>query len=490
MRWTGPCLLSLALWLNGLVGGAAPRPAQSNNPAAGRPNLVFILADDLGWRDTGLYGSTFLETPNIDRLAQRGMMFAQAYAAPLCSPTRASIMTGLHPARLGMTSASGHLPEEVLKQSLRVGAQPTHKARQADSVTRLSSDYFTLAEALKEAGYVTGHFGKWHLGRAPYDPRRRGFDVDVPHWFGPGPAGGYLAPWQFPNFQGEPGEHIEDRMAAEAEKFLRANKDRPFYLNYWAFSVHAPWGAKPSLIQKYRAKADPKNPQRNPVYGAMVQSLDEAVGRITRTIDELGLAERTILIFSSDNGGVHFRELDGAPMTSNAPLRAGKATVYEGGTRTPLVVIWPGVVRPGSRSDQLVSGVDFYPTILELVGRRPKAGQTFDGLSIIPALKGGTLPRDTVFCHFPHYTPATGNTPATYVRKGDWKLIRYYADNEDQTDRHELYNLKDDVGEADNLAGRRPDKVKELSERIDGFLRHTKAVVPKPNPDYQPPARR
>jgi len=477
--------VSLAL-LGALV--VSPVAAQSAKPPR-RPNVVFILADDLGWRDTSLYGSTFCETPNIDRLARRGMVFTQAYAAnPLCSPTRASIMTGLYPARIGITAPVCHVPQEVLKETLQPKAPPHQKALACVSATRLSQDYFTLAEALKAAGYATGHFGKWHLGREPYDPLHQGFDVDVPHWPGPGPAGSYLAPWKFPDFQGRPGEHIEDRMAGEATGFLEANKDRPFFLNYWCFSVHSPWGAKPDLIEKYRAKARPDSPQRNPVYGAMVQSLDENVGRLVQTLDRLGLAQNTIVVFFSDNGGVHFADVEGAPVTSNAPLRGGKATIYEGGTREPCIVIWPGVTKPGSRSDALISSIDFYPTLLEMTGLAPRPSQQLDGISIVPALRGKPLARDTVFCHFPHYIPATGNRPATCVRQGDWKLIRFHADNDDQTDRFELYNLKADLSEIKNLAGAMPDKVKELNALITEHLQQITAVVPVANPAYRPGA--
>ena len=458
------------------------------------------MADDLGWRDTGLYGSTFYETPNIDALATRGMTFSQAYAAnPLCSPTRASVLTGLYPARVGITTPSCHLPQEILRTALRDDAPPWQPAIQAVSATRLSTEYVTLADTFHAASYATGHFGKWHLGREPYDALHQGFDVDLPHWYVPGQAGSYLAPWQFPNFHGRPGEHIEDRMAQEAVAFMRAqaNAGRPFFLNYWSFSVHGPWGGKPELIERYRAKAaDPTNPQLNPVNGSMVHSLDDAVGTLVHEIDALGIADNTIVVFFSDNGGIHFRdiggerfpELAGVPVTSNLPLRGGKATLYEGGTREPLVVVWPGEVTPGSRSDALVSSVDFYPTFLEMTGLRPADGQRFDGVSIVPALRGKALERDTLFCHFPHYTPATGNVPGTYVRRGDWKLIRRYADGASQTDRHELFNVAEDIGETTDLAEREPGLVEELGRKLDGFLRETGAMVPVPNPSYDPAA--
>ncbi len=459
-----------------------------------RPNIVFILADDLGWSDTTLFGTTkFYETPNIERLAKRGMTFTNAYAAnPLCSPTRASIMTGLYPARVGITTPCCHEADVRLEAKMVAKAQPFHHALQAISASRLKTDYYTLARAMHDAGYSTGHFGKWHLGAEPYSPLQHGFDVDVPHYPGPGPAGSYVAPWHFPptiKFTGQPGEHIEDRMAGEAIKFLKANKDKPFFLNYWAFSVHAPFDAKKDLTEKYRAKADPNNPQRCPVYGAMVQSLDENVGRLLDTLDELKLADNTIIVFFSDNGGNMYDRVDGNPPTSNAPLRGGKATLYEGGTREPCIVVWPGKVLPGTRNEAFLSSVDWYPTLLDMTGVKPKQAVKFDGVNQTPALLGGAAPRDTLFCHFPHYTPATGALPATWVRRGDWKLIRFFCDSPDQTDRFELYNLKDDVGETRNLAAGKPDLVKELNALIDGFLKDTAAIVPAKNPNYDPAAQ-
>ena len=449
------------------------------------PNVVFILADDLGWRDTGLYGSKFFQTPNIDSLAERGMVFTNAYAAAaICSPTRASIMTGLHPARLGITSASGHLQREVLAKGLRPRGSRNQPALAADSVTRLRLEYVTLAEALRADGYVTGHFGKWHLGREPYDALAQGFDVDIPHTPGPGPSGGYLGPWRFWRDMGGDGEHIEDRMAVEATKFMRENRDQPFFLNYWCFSVHAPIQAKPELVEKYRGLASPDHPQRNPIYGAMVESLDDAVGTLVATIDELGIADNTIIVFFSDNGGMVHRFNDGVPVTSNEPLRSGKSSIYEGGVREPLVVVWPGHVQPGSESDEIVQSVDFYPTLLEMTGTSPSREQAFDGISMVPALKGKTLDREAIFTYIPNYTAATMQRPSTAVRRGDWKLIRFFADGAAQSDRYELYNLRDDVGETNDLSASDPRLVAELDGLIEAFLRDTEAVLPVANPAY------
>ncbi len=479
----------------GMVAWILPTPGRASESPAQRPNVVFILADDLGWRDLGCYGSTFHKTPNLDTLARRGMRFTQAYAAnPLCSPTRASIMTGLWPARIGITAPVCHLKEEIFEERLQETGPPTAKALVAQSATRLKQEYVTLAEALKEAGYATGHFGKWHLGHEPYDPLHQGFDVDFPHYPGPCPPGTYIAPWQFPNNQpkGQPGEHIEDRVSEEVVKFIRDNKDRPFFVNYWCFSVHGPWIAKKELVEKYRRLADPNSPQRNSVYAAMIESMDDGVGRVMKTVDELGLADRTIIVFFSDNGGVNWLDdrmrkqfgMD-VPPTSNVPLRGGKATVYEGGTREPCIVVWPGVTKPGSTGDAIIQSIDFHPTILDMLGLKPRSDRAFDGMSIVPAFRGQPLNRDTLFCHFPHQgSDRLG--PATWVRKGDWKLIRRYADNEDRTDRLELYNVRDDLGETKDLAAQMPERVRELNALIDGFLKRTNAVVPKPNPNYSP----
>jgi len=495
---------TLALLLTPLAGLHA---ADATKPA-GTPNVVFILADDLGWRDVGCFGSTFYETPNIDRLATRGVRFTQAYAAsPLCSPTRASILTGQYPARIGITAPNCHLPQVQLEKRLAKG-NANMKALNADSLTRLKPDYVTLAAAMHEAGYATAHFGKWHLGfNLPqnkddhYEPRDRGFDVDFPHT--PrvaGPDGGYLAPWKFinsPPLAAKPGEHIEDRMSAEAAKFIRAHKGRPFYLNYWAYSVHGPWNARRDYIEYFKSKADAKNPQHNPLYAAMVRSLDDGVGNLLAAIDETGIADRTIIVFFSDNGGWAFppkttdpEGFENMPATSNLPLRSGKASLYEGGTREPCVIVWPGHTKPGTSSDALLSSVDWYPTLLAMCGIKARAGVKLDGLDQTPTLLGHGAVRDRVFCHFPHGSPnqaasIPGFLPGTYVRRGDWKLIRFFADSDDGSDRFELYNLKDDIGESRNVAANNPELVRELNGLITGFLHDTEAVIPTHNPAYR-----
>ena len=278
-------------------------------------------------------------------------------------------------------------------------------------------------------------------------------------------------------------------MADEAVQFIHANKDHRFYLNYWAFSVHAPFDGKKDLIEKYRKKADPADPQRCPVYGAMVQSLDESVGRLLDTLDALQLSQRTIVVLFSDNGGNMYSRVEDIPPTSNRPLRGGKATLFEGGTRVPCAVTWPGKVRPGSASDALLSSTDFYPTLLEMLDLKAQPGQRFDGVSQVPALLDRRAPRKTAYCFFPHYTPATTNIPGAWVRRGDWKLIRFFCDGPDQADRVELYNLREDIGETRDLAAGNPRTVKQLDALLNTFLRDTRAVVPKPNPAYSPDAK-
>lgn len=455
-----------------------------------KPNVILILADDLGWSDTRLFGTTQLyETPHIERLASRGMTFSRAYAvSPLCSPTRASILTGLNPARLGLTSPNCHLPQVVLAAKASKFGPPNCKATVPRSVTRLQTEYYTLAEALRDNGYATGHFGKWHLGSEPYSPLQHGFDVDVPHWPGPGPAGSYVAPWRYPDFDpNTPNEHIEDRMAQEAVEFMEAHRDEPFFLNYWMFSVHAPFDAKSTLIEKYRRRIDSDDAQRSPTYAAMIESMDDAVGTLLETLDRLQLAENTIIVFASDNGGNMYNEIDETTPTSNAPLRGGKATMYEGGVRVPAIFVVPGMVAAGSTSEQVTQSVDLYPTLLELLDLPTQAGQQFDGVSIVPALKGLPLSREWIFTYFPH-NPKVPDwlSPSVSVHHGDWKLIRLFHAGENGNHRWKLFNLANDLGETNDLSNSLPEKVQALDRLIESFLMDTQAVRPLPNPAFDP----
>lgn len=482
--------------------------AHAQAEAADRPpNVLMILADDLGWRDTSAYGSTYYHTPHIDRLIARGVRFTHAYtASPLCSPTRASILTGLHPARIGLTAPRAHYPGVVLKQSLLPGKSDA-PWREANSVTRLDTAYVTLPEVLQSQGYRTGHFGKWHLGRPPYSPLEQGYDEDIPHWHGPGPGGHYLAPWD--KFgpeqtidQGQPGEHIEDRMADETIRFMAetAETDRPFFAAYWAFSVHSPWDqhrdVKPDLLDKYKNLIDPDSPQRHPVMGGMIETFDTNVGRLIDFLDEAGLAENTVVIFFSDNGGVHWEPpakygWSDRPMTSNAPLRGGKTTIYEGGVRVPLAVVWPAQISPSQTTDAAVSSIDLFPTLLTMLGIEPPSELAFDGRDFSPALSGRPIDPRPQFVHFPHgpgYRP--GWQPSTSVVFGDYKLIRLYAANTDQTDRYELYDLTSDVGETRDLTENKPELFAQYKALIDHFLADTQAIIPTANPDYLGPGKK
>lgn len=477
------------LVLSGISACGRAESASTATPV--RPNVVFVLADDLGWSDTTLYGGTKLyRTPNIERLARQGMTFTHAYSASsVCSPTRASILTGLSPARTGITTPSGHEETVLLEAKPGKRAPPDASVIMPIPVTRLGTQYVTLAEALKDAGYATGHFGKWHLGPEPYSPLQHGFDVDVPHWPGSGP-GGYLAPWKFQALEArEPGEHIEDRMAQEAVAFMERHKDEPFFLNYWMFSVHPPFEAKQELVEAYGERVDPADAQRSPTYAAMVESLDDAVGTLLDALERLGIADKTIVVFTSDNGGNELDELDETSPTSNRPLRGGKATIYEGGIRVPCVVSWPGAVAGGTRSESVVQSTDFYPTLLEMLDLEPREGQRFDGISFVPALHGRPLEREAIFTFLPQVARVRDwLPPGIAVHRDDWKLIRLFHCGEEGAHRWKLYDLGHDLGETRDLAAREPERVRAMDALIERYLSETRAVVPVANPRFDPAA--
>jgi len=433
---------------------------------AEKPNVVFVLIDDLGWADVGCNGSSFHETPNIDRLAREGMRFTDGYAAcPVCSPTRASIMTGKYPARLHLTN-------------FLVGRRwpKTSPLAPLQWQTHLPPAEVTLAEALKAAGYATCHIGKWHLGGdRRFWPEAQGFDVNIGGTGSGMPRAFFWPQWKGnPPIQGrEPGEYLPDRLAEEAEKFIVAHKDHPFFLYLAHYAVHIPLQAKKAAIEKYRGKTKPGQAQNNPIYAGMVEAIDDSVGRVMRTLERLGISDNTIVFFMSDNGGLSVKEGRHTPATSNAPLRAGKGYLYEGGIREPWLVKWPGVVTPGTTCGVPVTSVDFYPTILEMVGLEPQPGQVLDGESIVPLLKrAGGLTRKAIYWHYPHYSNQ-GGRPGSAVRVGPWKLIERHEDLS-----LELYHLEDDIGETRNLAGKLPGKAKELLMRLDGWRQDVGAQMP------------
>lgn len=461
-----------------------------------KPNIVFFLVDDMGWMDTTVNGSQYYETPNMERLAERGMVFTQSYSAnPFCSPTRASIMTGKYPARLGMTMPSCHMPEVPYEHKLAERAEPWKKVvdvHPANVRRYLPLDEYTIGESLKDAGYRTGFIGKWHLGRdEKYWPRNRGFDLDLcaPNAWPPS----YFSPYQLDNISDGPdGEYITDRLTDEALKFMDDCKDEPFFLCLWHFAVHSPFQGKEELVKKYEAKVDPRGKQDCAVMGAMIESMDDSLGRVIDKLDELGIADNTVIIFVSDNGGDMYDRVDGKPPTNNYPLRGGKGNVYEGGIRVPCIISWPGVVKPGSVCPEMFSSIDFYPTLLDMAGSKKNEKQLIDGESIMPLLTGaGKLKRDVIFCHMPHYLanpPHEHNLPVTSVRRGDWKLIRYYGEGENFSHAYELFNLAEDLNETKNLAKEMPEKVRELDALITEHLEEIGALVPSPNPDYDPKA--
>ena len=439
------------------AGGPWARPSKGE-----RPNFVFILVDDLGWADTGCYGNTFYETPNIDRLAGEGMRFTAAYAAcPVCSPTRASILPGKYPARPHLTDwIPGH-------------KRPKAKLEVPVFNQELPLQEVTIAEALREAGYASASLGKWHLGHAPFYPGHQGFDVNFAGDHRGQPPS-YFYPYRIPSVhEGQPGEYLTDRTTDEALRFIEQNADRPFFVYLSHYAVHTPLQAKQALIEQYKAKVRPDQAHRNPVYAAMVHSVDESVGRVLDKLDELGIAGRTVVFFMSDNGGL-------ARVTSNAPLRAGKGTLYEGGIREPMIVRGPGVVEPGSLCHVPVTSVDFFPTLLEMARVTPRV-KDIDGVSLAPLLRRqGRFQRDALYWHYPHYHPG-GATPAGAVRCGDYKLIESYEDG-----RLELYDLKADIGEENNLAGQMPEKAAELRQMLHEWLEAVNAQMPSPNRDYEP----
>lgn len=428
-----------------------------------RPNIVLILTDDMGWTDLGCFGSNFYETPNIDRLAEEGMKFTNAYAScTVCSPTRASIMTGQYPARLHITDwIAGHV-------------RPFAKLKVPDWTKELSPEISNVARVLKGAGYATASVGKWHLGPEPCWPEKQGFDLNVAGCQRGQPPS-YFSPYKIETLtDGPEGEFLSERLTAEALKFIERSKGQPFFLYLPHYAVHTPLQARPEVVAKYKAKADPDAPHHNPTYAGLVESVDDSVGRVLAKLDELKLADNTIVVFTSDNGGL-------MSSTSNAPLRAGKGSAYEGGVRVPMIVRWPGVVRAGAVCDAPVVSADYYPTFLAIAGADAPASHAVDGESIVPLLKqSGTLRRDAIYWHYPHYHPG-GATPYSAVREGDFRLVEFQEDG-----RVELYDLKDDIGEARDLAAKFPDKAAALREKLHAWRQKVGAQMASPNPDADP----
>lgn len=431
------------------------------------PNVVFILIDDLGWPDIGCYGNEFVDTPHIDRLAADGMRFTSFYAAgPVCSPTRASIQSGQHQARFGLTDfIAGHW-------------RPFERLAVPQTRLSLPLDTMTVAECLREAGYTTGYFGKWHLSwGGTSEPEQQGYDVSMVT------GGRHFAP----NFRVQnadaprprDGEYLADYLTDRTCEFIEANRDRPFFAFLSHYAVHIPLEAKDELIEKYRHRDRPPDSVCHPVYAAMIEHCDQSVGRIAAKLEELGLGKNTLVVFTSDNGGLRQRyDGGGDVVTSNAPLRGEKGTLYEGGIRVPFVAKWPGRIPAGTTCDVPTISHDFYPTLVELAGGPLPVDQRIDGKSLSPILTGidESLDRDAIYFHYPHYHHSR---PAGAIRVGNWKLIEFFDDGS-----LELYNLADDLGESKNMADNMPEKTRELSRRLKKWRQEIGAAMPMENPAY------
>jgi arylsulfatase A-like enzyme len=453
-----------------LLAGAVACAWAARAATRSRLNFVFFLVDDLGWRDFGCYGNTFYETPNLDRLASEGVRFTDAYAAcPVCSPTRASILTGKYPARLHLTDWIPGRPQ-----------WPAAKLIQPAFEQHLPLRETTIAEALKPLGYRTASIGKWHLGGDGFLPTDQGFDLNVAGNARGSPVS-YFGPFDLPNLKGgTSNDYLTEKLSDAADGFLEdAAGKSPFFLYLPEFAVHIPLEARASAIEKYGRKNGGRG-FPNPVYASMVESADQALGRLRAKLDRLHVADRTAIFVFSDNGGLRYEGESRNPVTDNAPLRAGKGHVYEGGIREPLLVYWPGVTAPGRVCNTPVSSVDFFPTILEMAGARPPSGP-IDGRSLAPLLRGQAgLARDALYWHYPHYSNQ-GGTPSGAIRAGDWKLIEFFEDG-----RRELYNLKNDIGERHNLVLREPAIGARLYTGLRDWRRSVEAAMPLPNPRYDP----
>jgi arylsulfatase A len=449
-----------------LLAAACSAMAADTSP---KMNLVVVLADDFGWTDLSCYGSDFYQSPHLDQLARDGMRFTANYSAcTVCSPTRAALLTGKYPARLHITD---WIP----------GQPPTNPKLTVPDFTKfLPHEEITIAEVLHQAGYATASIGKWHLGGKPYYPETQGFDLNIAGSEAPQPRPGYFAPYNIETITAGPdGEYITDRLGQEAERFIRTNapKKKPFFLYLPHFAVHTPIQAKKDLVGRYKAKIRDGMRHSNAAYAAMIDSMDQTVGLIRRTLEELKIADRTIILFTSDNGGR-------VPTTSNAPLRVGKGSCYEGGVRVPLIVYWPGGTPKNGLCDVPVHTIDLYPTILDMLQLKDEPGHRADGLSLVGLLRQeGSLPDRPLFWHYPHYQhyQQGGTTPYGAIRRGDYKLIEFYDDF-----RVELYNVREDIGEQKNLSDSQPDVVRRMRDELHAWRKEVQAQMPTPNPAYDP----
>ncbi len=471
---------------------ASCNPQSQKDIISSHPNIIIINSDDMGWNDLACYGNTIHETPHIDAFAKESVRFTDFYAAaPVCTPTRASIMTGKYPARLHMTVWSENARGEH-------GIINGKKLIPGEAIADLPLDEITIAEVLKKQGYHTIHIGKWHLGESEYYPETQGFDINIgggswgcPATFfypytGPFSGGqryipglGRLGSEKNNYFKNRENEYLTDRLTEEAISIIQdaVSTDKPFFLNLNYYAVHTPIEAPNSIVEYYQDKISKTGKKLNPVYAAMVHKVDQNVGRILKAIENLGIYNNTIVVFTSDNGGFIFTD-KGEKIADNFPLRSGKGSLYEGGIRIPLIVRYPGITPKGANCNIPVISNDFFPTFCEIAGIDTKLFVT-DGMSLLPVLQNPKvdLPRESLFWHYPHYYLTT--TPVSAVRCGDWKLLKYYENS-----TVELYNLKDDIAEKINLAEKKPEITNEILKKLDNWLEETNASMPKINPVY------
>ncbi|WP_339707363.1 sulfatase [uncultured Kriegella sp.] len=477
-----------------IIGSLATYPfsayTQTKSEEVKKPNIIFIMADDMGWTGLSGYGSNLHETPVIDQLSKEGMKFTNAYsAAAICTPTRASILTGKCPARLNMTTWHENAGPPT--------PNTENKLLPPTTLPNLLLDEFTIAEMVKKAGYFTAHIGKWHLGDANHYPETQGFDINIggtmwgmpqTYWY---PFRGWRESDQeiryvpgLDNIDGNNANaYLTDRLTDKAIEVIEAKKNDSFFLNLSYYNCHVPIEGKPELVDYFEHKltAGNKNTYHtNPGYAAMIASLDKNIGRVFNAIKKAGIEENTIIFFYSDNGGQVNARVN---LKNNYPLRSGKGSLYEGGIRVPFIVKWPGITKPGDVCDYPVSSIDILPTIQEMTGLTDKENhlKKIDGVSIVPLLRdpSSTLARETLYWHFPHYYPTT--TPVSAIRKGKWKLLEFFEDN-----HLELYNLKSDLGENHNLAEKHPDIVADLYHNLKAWRKSIDAKYPSTNPQYIP----
>ena len=451
-----------------------------------QPNFLFILVDDLGYYDMGYNGSEFYETPNIDRLAETGMRFNQGYAAcQVCSPSRASIMTGKAPVRHGITQWIGD----------KASRFADHPVVPSDYVWNLPKEEITIAERLQDAGYTTFYCGKWHIGEEGSWPEDHGFMTNIGGWSSGSPKGGFFAPWINPRLESGPdGESLTMRLAKETSNFIASHdKTKPFFACLAFYAVHGPIQTSKDLRDKYLHKADSmglidnnqrfmfdrrlpvRQVQDNPIYAGLMESMDKAVGQVLQTLKEQGLDDNTVVIFTSDNGGVSSGD---SFSSGQLPFRGGKGRQWEGGIREPYIIHVPGMTAKGAQSEVPVTGMDFYPTMLELAGLPLMPDQHADGVSLVPVLKGETIADRDLYWHYPHYGNQ-GGEPSSIIRSGNWKLIYYHEDF-----RYELYNLAADIGEQNNVLDKNPEIADALKVKLQTYLNDNNAIFPQKNPEF------